>query len=600
MRPGDVLAEKYRLEKRLGLGGMGEVWSASHIETERRFAIKVMHARGPVSVGARNRFVREARASAKINHPNVIDIFDVGTTQDKAPYLVMELLEGVPLADVFHRLPPLTIQDFLSIMRDTAGALSAAHSVGIIHRDIKPSNIFLHRERGTGFFAPKVLDFGISKFSDINDSNATQTGAVLGSPRYMSPEQTRSAADVDPRADLWTIGVILFEGLTGTWPHEGDSFSSLVVAICTKPPASIDLVAPGLPEGLRAIVRDCLKPLETRLSSAAELAARLEEALRDPSFAQIQLPRPRHPPSSDVVRSIGSLPIRPSVQMWGAAQGPASSAFPSSAAPASMRSALLAANQPSIVGLDPMEPPSSTQTSPHMGAVFQAGERTPQMQASAEPLPSSEAFQQGQSAFSVFRSPQVGLDPLVGTASTMSVEAAPGPSTPMPVPEAPSTKRSVPPPGSLTASARGTLRVVAAVLGVVLIGLVITVVAVLRREPAAVASPSPSAEATGAPSQEVKPLPPANPTSAAPAASGPEVAAEAPPAPSASSAATESPASAASAAPAVNTASPTRSVPTKAPSPNKASSPSKTQPGKVNAPPTKTAPKGTSKGGRSG
>jgi len=279
MRPGDVLEGKYRLERRLGLGGMGEVWSATHLVSGRDFAIKVMHAHAAASVSARQRFSREARVSAKIHHPCVIDLFDVGATEDGGLYLVMELLEGVTLADVFHGTPTLTLHDFVSVMVDTASALVAAHAASIVHRDIKPSNIFLHRDRVTGLYAPKVLDFGISKFTGVHDSNATRAGTVLGSPRYMSPEQTRSAADADARADLWAVGVILFEGLTGTYPHEGDSFSSLVVAICTKPPASIDALAPTMPESLRSIVRDCLKPVDARIPTAAELTARLEAAL---------------------------------------------------------------------------------------------------------------------------------------------------------------------------------------------------------------------------------------------------------------------------------------------------------------------------------
>jgi serine/threonine-protein kinase len=310
MKAGETIADRYRLEARLGVGGMGEVWRATHTGTGRDFAVKFMHAHAAASASARARFLKEARVSAKINHPNVIDIFDAGEMEDGTLYLAMELLDGITLGDAFHVAPPLSVQEFLSVMLDTARALAAAHAVGVVHRDIKPANIFLHRDRATGLASAKILDFGISKFGGNDDSHATKTGAVLGSPRYMSPEQTRSAASVDHRADVWAAGVILFEGLTGTWPHEGDSFSSLVVAICTTPPTSIDLMVPDLPEPLRAVVRDCLKPLAERLPSAAELADRLATVVQDPALERLPLPRPLHPPSESIKTTTG-VRVRP-------------------------------------------------------------------------------------------------------------------------------------------------------------------------------------------------------------------------------------------------------------------------------------------------
>jgi serine/threonine-protein kinase len=296
MKPGEIVAGKYRLKHRLGIGGMGEVWATQHTATGRDFAIKFMHPHVAASDMARQRFSREARASARINHPNIIDVFDVGELEEGALFLVMELLDGISLADSFYVTPPLSARDFVSIMLDTARAMAAAHAVGIIHRDIKPGNIFLHRDRVSGLAYAKLLDFGISKFGGNDDAVSTKTGSVLGSPRYMSPEQARSAAAADHRADIWSMGVILFEGLAGTWPHDGDSFSSLVVAIATTPPLSIDTLAPHLPVDLRCIIRDCLQPIEYRLATAGELAARLEAALQNESLTQIPLPRPARPP----------------------------------------------------------------------------------------------------------------------------------------------------------------------------------------------------------------------------------------------------------------------------------------------------------------
>lgn len=320
MRAGDVVAGKYRLEARLGIGGMGDVWRAVHTGTERPYAIKLMHPSSADTRTARARFMREARASAKINHPNIIDVLDVGEVEDGALFMAMEVLDGISLADAFHAAPPLSVQDFLVIMYETASALAAAHAVGIIHRDIKPGNIYLHRDRGSGFATAKILDFGISKFETAEDSARTKAGSVLGSPRYMSPEQTRSASAVDHRADLWACGVILFEGLTGTWPHEGDSFSALVVAIVMQPPTSIDLMVPDVPEGIRSIVRDCLKPAGERLASAKELAARLAAALDDPALARMPLPRPLNPPG-DNVKSTTGLRVRSPLSLTGSHPG---------------------------------------------------------------------------------------------------------------------------------------------------------------------------------------------------------------------------------------------------------------------------------------
>jgi serine/threonine-protein kinase len=291
MKPGEIVASKYRLTRRLGTGGMGEVWSAEHTATEREFAIKFMHPHLASSAGSRQRFMREARASARINHPSIIDVFDVGELEDGALYLVMELLDGISLDDALYADPPLSVRDLLAVMVDTVKALSAAHVVDIIHRDVKPGNIFLHRERGSGLAVAKVLDFGISKFSAANDgSSSTKNSSILGSPRYMSPEQTRSAASVDARADIWSAGVVLFQGLTGRWPHDGDSFSSLVVAIATLPPRSITDFVSHLPAELCSIVQRCLAPMDQRFQTAAELAAGLERILGNGDLANIPLP----------------------------------------------------------------------------------------------------------------------------------------------------------------------------------------------------------------------------------------------------------------------------------------------------------------------
>jgi serine/threonine protein kinase len=535
MKAGDVLAEKYRLGKRLGLGGMGEVWSATHTAMGREFAVKLMHAHAATSTSARARFAKEARVSAKINHPSVIDVYDVGETEDGCPFLVMELLDGLTLTEAFHGTPPLSVRDFLAIMLDTAGALAAAHAVGVVHRDIKSSNIFLCLDRASGLFSPKVLDFGISKFSGNADASVTKTGAVLGSPRYMSPEQTRSAANVDHRADVWAMGVVLFEGLTGTWPHEGDSFSSLVVALCTTPPASIEDFAPYLPESVRSIVRDCLQPLDARLPSAEELAARLEAALQDPGLAQLLLPAPRQAPS-DALRPMPSgLRIRPPARSLSTTieqtMGPGSGrrSAPGIANPITGSGPHRISNPPSGSGphrisspptgsgqyamANPLtgsgqyamaNPLTGSGQYPAANPAFRPTTKTLALHDSAEFQAQRQAVNQGLSTGAMPRPAQGGPDLLAGTASAMSVEALGSSSIrevsrisgpPLRQPSASSM-----PPGPLAATSSGKLRWVAALLLVTLAAVVILAVSLLRASPATspATSPLPSGEPGGA------------------------------------------------------------------------------------------------------
>jgi serine/threonine-protein kinase len=293
VKAGDLVASKYRLRKRLGQGGMGAVWAAEHTQTGRDFAIKFLHPLvAASSEDARRRFLQEARASARVNHANIIDILDVGETEDGSLYLVMELLEGLSLQDALRAEPRFNVRELLLVIADVATALGAAHAAGVIHRDIKPPNIYLHRDRATGFVRTKVLDFGVSKVHADAEGVATHTGSLLGSPRYMAPEQAISAAAADGRSDIWSVGVVMYEALTGTFPHEGDSSNSLVIAIATKPPRPITDAAPQLPEALRQLVDDCLKPPNERFQKAQGLVERIKQVLEAHDMAEIPLARP--------------------------------------------------------------------------------------------------------------------------------------------------------------------------------------------------------------------------------------------------------------------------------------------------------------------
>ncbi len=275
--PGTVLAGKYRVERLLGEGGMGWVVEATHLQLEQRVAVKFMHPEQaiehPDSVG---RFLREARAAARIQSEHVARVSDFGTLENGAPYLVMEYLEGRDLeAELRSRgkLPVLVAVDYA--MQACEG-LAEAHAAGIVHRDLKPGNLFLAR-RSDGSVRLKLLDFGISKLSPIpggtDQASMTSTQALMGSPLYMSPEQLRSSKNVDRRADIWSLGIIVFEMLAGRAPFDGETLPEICARIMAEPPLPLRQARPELSEALAAVVMRCLdKDPKTRFQDVGGLA----------------------------------------------------------------------------------------------------------------------------------------------------------------------------------------------------------------------------------------------------------------------------------------------------------------------------------------
>jgi serine/threonine-protein kinase len=254
-RVGDVIAGKYTIEQLIGVGGMGAVFSALHKFTGKRVALKWMLPELARDSDAVQRFMREAHASGRINHPNVVDVYDVGQHDDSF-FLVMEYLHGEPLTSALSRrdmTPSETLELLLPAMRGVA----AAHRQGVVHRDLKPDNIFLSYEEDGVRRQPKVLDFGISKLSNDGsgiDMRLTRTGAVVGTPYYMSPEQIRGLAGLDKRADIYSFGVILYESLTGRVPFHADTYGALVLEIATGTATPPHELVPGLPVELAMIV----------------------------------------------------------------------------------------------------------------------------------------------------------------------------------------------------------------------------------------------------------------------------------------------------------------------------------------------------------
>jgi len=294
MQRGDIVAGKYRLNLPLGSGGMAEVWSATNTFTERQVAIKFMNAQVAKTPEAAARFLKEAKVSARVNHPNIIDILDVGQTEQNQLFLVMELLTGFPLETALRRqTPPMTLYEFAIVMIEVGEALAAAHKAGIVHRDLKPTNIYLHKVK-EGVAIPKLLDFGVSKFLEEDMNHAlTIAGTVLGSPLYMSPEQARGESNLDGRTDVFSFGAILFEALCGYRAYEAKNFNALIVKIATTKPKSIDTCAPHVPDSLRRVVRACMESdLKRRAQSFDDVIPMMREAMSELEASPLRLPTP--------------------------------------------------------------------------------------------------------------------------------------------------------------------------------------------------------------------------------------------------------------------------------------------------------------------
>ncbi len=256
---------------------MGAVYEGEHTLIKRRVAIKCLHAQMAKNPEIVARFHREAQAATSIGHENIIEVTDMGRFDDGSVFMVLEFLEGSDWGDELRADGAQNLKRTIHILNQVCDALDAAHSKGIIHRDLKPENIFLIDRSGKPDFV-KVLDFGISKIKDASGAgkSMTQTGTTLGTPYYMSPEQAQGKKDVDFRTDIYALGVILFEALTGQFPFDDDSYPMLVLKICTEPPPALRDYRPDVPEEIEAIVNKLLeKSPRDRFQSCAELKAAL-------------------------------------------------------------------------------------------------------------------------------------------------------------------------------------------------------------------------------------------------------------------------------------------------------------------------------------
>jgi hypothetical protein len=280
---------RYQILERLGRGGMATVFKAHDPGIGRDVAIKFLHASLCEDADCRARFLREGRAAGGLSHPNIVTVYDVGEIEGR-PYMAMELLEGSVLSEVLHAGQPLPLRDVVQIGIQLANALHYAHAHGIVHRDIKPGNII----RLTGTDTIKVTDFGIAHVeAGAGGEQRTRVGDVLGTPQYMSPEQTRGDK-LDGRSDLFSVGIVLYQMLTGQRPFQGDSLVAIAMKIANEDPPPLETARPEVPASLRRIVERCLaKSPERRFQSGRDLSEALARVLAEIDEAARERARPR-------------------------------------------------------------------------------------------------------------------------------------------------------------------------------------------------------------------------------------------------------------------------------------------------------------------
>jgi serine/threonine-protein kinase len=292
---GAYVTPNVRLLRLLGEGGMGAVWVAEHLSLGTEVAVKFLSGDYAEDKTARARFTREAGAASRVKSSHVVKIYDHGITDTQVPFIVMELLDGTDLAHRIQQEQKLNPTFVIAIVSQLCKALERAHEVGVVHRDIKPENIFLGSEGGDVFV--KLLDFGVAKTERIvtqkttGGRHSTMAGEALGTPFYMSPEQFKSSKDIDFRSDLWSVGIVVYEALTGKLPFEGETVSAVAIAVndgVTTPPSELE---PSLPKALDAwFAKACARKPDDRFASARELSDGLRAAFSMPVDSRASIP----------------------------------------------------------------------------------------------------------------------------------------------------------------------------------------------------------------------------------------------------------------------------------------------------------------------
>ncbi|MGH7280873.1 MAG: serine/threonine-protein kinase [Polyangiaceae bacterium] len=321
---GKTVSDRYRITALIGSGGMGAVYEAEHTGIGKKVAIKFLTREAARENTVASRFAREARAASAIESEHIVTVFDAGTDEN-LPYIAMELLRGEDFGARLRRLGKVPQEDAVHVIAQVLRGLADAHEAGIIHRDLKPDNVFLVDKRGDTSFV-KIVDFGVSKFDRPGMSTAplalTQKGTVVGTPYYMSPEQAQAAPDLDARADLFSVGAMLFEALAGRPPHMGTTYEAVIVSICMNDSPDLRTLVPEISPGLaRFVARALARDRKSRFSSARQMLVALAEfAPRERMSGDAEMKRA--PPASHSDPTMVS-PQTPAVALT-AANGPES------------------------------------------------------------------------------------------------------------------------------------------------------------------------------------------------------------------------------------------------------------------------------------